>query len=208
MPYGMIGEGKKAAWGERKLRGVVFYEVTLPVSGWFAGRRRRRLWFRLMQSGVRKCIMPEKWHREAAAYGITPLDTVLLRRALLPRLLPPLEGKTVALRAVYADAAVVEVAHLLARTARYVTLDIDCGGETLGRQLWRDYGIGGSPGHPAALTVDFTDTVPGALSLGRAGELWCRIDGQILPETVAAALFLAGAVKKEDIEINSVPFNA
>ena len=208
MRYGMIGEGKKAAWRETILRGVVFYEVTLPVSGWFAGVRRRRLWHLLVRSGVRRCIMPEKWCREAAGYGIAPLDPTPLRRALLPRLLPPLAGKTAALRADYADAAVAEAAHLLAQRARYVTLDIRCGGDALRWQLWQGYGISTGPGQSPELTVDFTDTVPGALSLGRAGELRCRVDGQILPETVTAALFLAGAVKKEDIGIDSVPFNA
>ena len=207
MVFGYITEGKRAQWQEKELCGVLFYEVTLPVSHLFCRVHRRLLWKKLRRCGVRRCIMEQKWEAEAAQYGISPVEAAPLRRTLLPRLLPELTGQTVALRAQCADGDVVQAAELLARRARYVSLDVPRGGDILARQLRNKYGLSTLSGVPAAVTVDFTDTCRGALSLGEGGTMLCRAGGQILPEKVVAALFYAGTVKKEEIEIYSIPFN-
>ena len=170
MHIGYIKEGNHPAWQENCIRGVIFEEVVLPEQRGYGKILRRRFWRKLARRGVRQCIMEKRWEQEAAGFGMVRVTPAALRQALLPDFLPEMAGKTVKLKAASNSEMVEKAAYLLADRARYVELDITWGQEELAKKLWQRYGLSRTGGEPW-LTVDFTDTVPGALSLGSGGTM-------------------------------------
>lgn len=151
--------------------------------------------------------MEKRWEQEAAGFGMVRVTPAALRQALLPDFLPEMAGKTVKLKAASNSEMVEKVAYLLADRARYVELDITWGQEELAKKLWQRYGLSRTGGEPW-LTVDFTDTVPGALSLGSGGTMEVFWGDLPLSEEMATVLFQCGAVKKEELQVKSLPRNA
>lgn len=206
MSYGYIVEGKSIRLRQVTRWGLTLYRAAMPPGNGIYRWHRALMWRRLYRCGVRRCIMAPFWWAEAARFGVLPVEVISLRMELLPRFLPDLTGKTVVLRADSADRNVVCAAFLLARRARYVTLDVPRGGEALRRELWRRCGLSGAGG-AAAETVDFTGEVPGAVSLA-GGEAEYLLNGEPIPEQAAALLWQLRRVKKEDLLVKSPPRNA
>lgn len=204
--YGYITEGKPTRLRQVERWGLPFYQVVMPPGNGPAKWYRAFLWRRLYRRGVRRCIMEETWWAEAAEFDLLPVETMALRLAVLPRFLTGLSGKTAALCADHVNQDVVRAAFLLARQARYVTVDVPRGGEELRWELRRRYGLSGAGGS-AAETVDFTATIPGAIAM-TGGEMACQIEGKIIPEQAIALLWEQGRVKKEDLLIETPPRNA
>lgn len=155
--------------------------------------------------------MPQTLDAEAAHWGISPIEVLPLRLALLDEMLDLCTGVrcgTAALYAGYADADVCRAAEILARRARYVVLYIEDGGEMLAQELRCRYGLCvGGVGVPAVI-LDFTGAVKGAVRLDEMGEAAYEVDSKPMPERLAAALFAAQALQKEEIQIKSLPRNA
>lgn len=208
--YGYLAEGH-GEMNVSTIHGVPFLTAALPVTGAFCRLRRRRLWRQLRRAGVRYCVMPRQWDREAAQWGLIPVEVAPLRLALLDEYLdlcPDVRRGTAALCARYADAAVQHAAAVLARRARYVTLTLDQGGEVLAQELQRRCGLCVGSVERAAVTLDFTGCVSGAVILGETGEGIYEVGGQLMQERLVAALFTAQALKKEEICVKSLPINA
>ena len=206
MLYGYITEGKTIRLRQTERWGLPLYQAAMLTGNGLAKWYRAHTWRRLRRLGVRRCIMEEKWQAEAAEFGIWPVETTALRLEVLPRFLTGLTGKTVVLRAHSADNDAVRAACLLARKARYLTLEIPRGKEELALELRRRYGLSGAGGH-AAETVDFTGTVPGAIAMV-GGEMKCTIGGETVPEQAAVLLWELHRIKKEDLQVKSMPRNA
>ena len=204
--YGYITEGKPTWLRQVELWGLPFYQAAMPPGSGPAKWYRAFLWRQLYRRGVRRCIMEETWWAEAAEFGLLPVETTALRLAVLPRFLTGLSGKTAALYADHVNQNVVRTAYLLARQARYVTVDVPRGGEELRRELRRRYGLSGAGGS-AAETVDFTAAVPGAIAMV-GGEMSCQVEGELIPEQAAALLWEQGRIKKEDVLVETPPRNA
>ena len=219
--YGYVQEGREGILEMRQIAGMWFCALTLPVGGAFLGLRRRRWWRKLQKKGVRRAVLPAHLAAEGLQWGIAAVEVYSLRRALLGQILdccPPLTGKTVRLSAPCVTAAVGEAAEVLAQRGRYVDLQVGRGGEVLAAHLQRRYGLAVGAVGTVALTVDF-----GCGSLGRCIHLGedCAAHEQVVYEaetleceSVAAqeqllsALWEGEYMKKEEIQVKTILFNA
>lgn len=219
--YGYVVEGQAGSMVCRQILGMWFWRLTLPAEGAFCSLRRRRWWRKLQSAGVRRAVLPAHLTAEGVRWGIEPVEVYSLRRALLPQILdrcPSLSGKTVRLAAPYVTAAVGAAAEVLARRARYVDLQVGQGGEALAAHLQRRYGLAVGAVGTVALTVDF-----GSGSLGRCIYLGedCAARQQVVyhveklasvgvepQEQLLSALFGAGYLEKEEIQVKTIRFNA
>ena len=219
--YGYVVEGQAGSMECRQILGMWFWCLTLPAGGTFLGLRRRRWWRKLQSAGVRRAVLPDHLTVEGVRWGIEPVEVYSLRRALLPKLLdhcPALTGKTVRLVAPYVTAAVGAAAEVLAQRARYVDLQVGQGGEARAAHLQRRYGLAVGAVGTVALTVDF-----GSGSLGRCIALGedCAARQQVVyhaeklasvgvepQEQLLSALFGAGYLEKEEIQVKTIRFNA
>ena len=205
----------------RQILGMWFWCLTLPAEGAFCSLRRRRWWHKLQSAGVRRAVLPDHLAAEAAQWGIAPVEVYPLRRGVLPQLLdccPPLTGKSVRLAAPYVTAAVGAAAEVLAQRARYVDLQVGQGSEALAAHLQRRYGLAVGAVGAVTLTVDF-----GSGSMGRSIHLGedCAARQQVVyhveklasvgvepQEQLLSALFGAGYLEKEEIQVKTIRFNA
>ena len=219
--YGYVMEGQAGSMDCRQILGMWFCCLTLPIGGSFLGLRRRRWWRKLQKQGVRRAVLPAHLVAEGLQWGIAAVEVYSLRRALLPQILdrcPPLTGKTVRLTAPCVTVAVGEAAEVLAQRARYVDLQVGQGGEALAAYLQRRYGLAVGAVGTVALTVDF-----GSGSIGRCIALGedCAARQQVVyhaeklaaagvepQEQLLSALFGAGYLEKEEIQVKSILFNA
>ena len=219
--YGYVVEGREGCIERRQILGMWFCCLTLPIGGSFLGLRRRRWWRKLQSAGVRRAVLPAHLTAEGVRWGIEPVEVYTLRRAMLPQILdrcPTLTGKTVRLAAPYVTAAVGAAAEVLARRARYVDLQVGQGRDELALHLQRRYGLAVGAVGTVALTVDF-----GSGSLGRSIFLGedCAARQQVVyhaeklasvgiepQEQLLSALFGAGYLEKEEIQVKSIRFNA
>ena len=219
--YGYVVEGQAGSMVCRQILGMWFWCLTLPAEGAFCSLRRRRWWRKLQSAGVRRAVLSDHLTAEGVRWGIEPVEVYTLRRALLPKLLdhcPSLSGKSVRLAAPYVTAAVGAAAEVLARRARYVDLQVGQGGEALALYLQRRYGLAVGAVGTVALTVDF-----GGGSLGRCIALGedCAARQQVVyhaeklasvgvepQEQLLSALFGAGYLEKEEIQVKTILFNA
>ena len=130
--YGYVIPGHRLVLERRRLGGVWFAVAEIPCCGLLARFGRRRAFRLLRREGITRCVLPEQWAEEAAAYGLLPVEVYPLRQALLPRLLDrqgDLQHASAVLRAPYVSAAVSAAAMLLAQRVRYLSLET--GGGTL-----------------------------------------------------------------------------
>ena len=219
--YGYVMEGQAGSMDCRQILGMWFWRLTLPAGGAFLSLRRRRWWHRLQKAGVRRAVLPDHLTAEGMRWGIEPVEVYTLRRAMLPHILdrcPALTGKTVRLAAPYVTAAVGAAAEVLAQRARYVDLQVGRGGEALAAHLQRRYGLAVGAVGTVALTVDF-----GSGSIGRCIALGedCAARQQVVyhaeklvaagievQEQPLSALFGAGYLEKEEIQVKSILLNA
>ena len=219
--YGYVVEGQAGSMDCRQILGMWFWCLTLPAEGAFCSLRRRRWWRKLQSAGVRRAVLPDHLTAEGLRWGIEPVEVYSLRRVLLPKLLdrcPALTGKTVRLAAPYVTAAVGAAAEVLAQRARYVDLQVGQGGEALALHLQRQYGLAVGAVGAVELTVDF-----GSGSLGRCIALGedCAARQQVVyhaeklasvglevQEQLISALFGAGYLEKEEIQVKTIRFNA
>lgn len=219
--YGYVMEGQAGSMDCRQILGMWFWCLTLPAEGAFCSLRRRRWWRKLQSAGVRRAVLPDHLAAEGMRWGIEPVEVCSLRRALLPQILdccPPLTGKTVRLAAPYVTAAVGAAAEVLARRARYVDLQVGQGRDELALHLQRRYGLAVGAVGTVALTVDF-----GSGSIGRCIALGedCAAQQQVVyhveklasvgvepQEQLLSALFGAGYLEKEEIQVKTIRFNA
>ena len=219
--YGYVVEGQAGSMDCRQILGMWFWCLMLPAEGAFCSLRRRRWWRRLQNAGVRRAVLPDHLAAEGMRWGIEPVEVCSLRRAMLPQILdrcPSLSGKAVRLAAPYVTAAVGAAAEVLAQRARYVDLQVGQGGEALAAYLQRRYGLAVGAVGTVALTVDF-----GSGSIGRCIALGedCAAYQQVVyhaeklaaagveaQEQLLSALFGAGYLEKEEIQVKTILFNA
>ena len=219
--YGYVMEGQAGSMDCRQILGMWFCCLTLPIGGSFLGLRRRRWWRKLQKQGVRRAVLPAHLAAEGLQWGIAAVEVYSLRRALLPQLLdcvPSLAGKAVRLTAPCVTVAVGEAAEVLAQRARYVDLQVGRGGEALALHLQREFGLAVGAVGTVVLTVDF-----GSGSLGRCIALGedCAARQQVVyhaeklasvgvepQEQLLSALFGAGYLEKEEIQVKTILFNA
>ena len=219
--YGYVQEGREGSVEMRQIAGMWFCALTLPVGGSFLGLRRRSWWRKLQKQGVRRAVLPDHLTAEGVRWGVEPVEVYSLRRAVLPQILdrcPSLSGKSVRLAAPYVTAAVGAAAEVLARRARYVDLQVERGGEALALHLQREFGLAVGAVGTVALTVDF-----GCGSIGRCIALGedCAARQQVVyhaeklaaagievQEQLLSALFGAGYLEKEEIQVKTILFNA
>ena len=219
--YGYVVEGQAGSMVCQQILGMWFWCLTLPAEGVFCSLRRRRWWRKLQSAGVRRAVLPDHLTAEGVRWGIEPVEVYTLRRALLPQILDrcsSLSGKSVRLAAPYVTVAVGEAAEVLAQRARYVDLQVERGGEALALHLQREFGLAVGAVGTVALTVDF-----GSGSLGRSIYLGedCAARQQVVyhaeklaaagiepQEQLLSALFGAGYLEKEEIQVKTIRFNA
>lgn len=149
------GDGpKKPVLGERWLAGGRFMGLTMADSarprGPLAIARAKRAARRLQEAGVRRAVFPVDFPYTALfiRQGITPIETLPLRRALAAPLtrrrleqlgLAPTEA-VVGISGERMTRELWDTAKALALSFRYVLLSVP-GGEELARELRREYGI-------------------------------------------------------------------
>ena len=219
--YGYVMEGRQGNEERKQFLGAWFYCLTLPTGRGFSHIRRRKLWKKMYRAGVRRAVLPAALVDEAAGWGISAVEVHPLRRALLPQLLdccPAQEGKTVRLTAPCVTAAVREAAEVLARRARYVDLQVGQGSEELAQYLQRRYGLAVGAVNAVVLTVRFDGGGIGrSIHLGEDCAAYETIvyDAPILgaeeipaEEQLLAALLEGEYIKKEEIQVKSILFNA
>ena len=219
--YGYVMEGGRASLTMQRIGGVWFAVAVLPRGGVLAAYRRGRLLRRLRRQGIQQCVLPPSLTAEAKRYGLQGVAVEGLRLALLPQFLDmqgDLRRKTVVLRAEYVSSAVYRAAVVLAGRARYLALEIERGGEELARQLRQRFGLcTGRVGEPA-VTVSFAGMPAGnAICLGEDCQrcqqvTYALTEGLLEPwpvsEQLLAVLFEAGEIKKEQIHVKTISFNA
>ena len=209
----------------RQVAGLPVCRVTLrgrdgPLLRWLT----RRECGRLRRAGIRQGIWPA-----ALPCGMRPelhpVEIYTLRRALMPQLIGQaarqkgicLPQAAVRLTADGAELSVYYAARLLAERARYLQLDVGLGQQALEQWLWQRYGLS-CGGEEAVMEVSFRRGRAGdALLLGQDSrrqqvEYLTPPDLQIPEgedrEPLLAALFAAGRVKKAEIQVKSVQFDA
>lgn len=223
------GEGRPRAILERRAIGGAFFWV---LEAWGRerrlNRRIRRSLAELASRGVRCCVIPPEWPA-AWREGLAEVDEQGLRQALFPHMLDrlaeqgriSLSGATVELSAPWADRPVWEAARVLSRRCRYLRLRME-GAEALRHDLWRRYGIAAGGEGPAALQVCFGEPAGAAPALLLGPGCGLRQKAvYTLPEAVSAgvapypvtaelvaALWICGAVKTEEIRMQSLDFPA
>ena len=218
--YGYVIPGHRLVLERRRLGGVWFAVAEIPCCGLLARLGRRRAYRLLRREGITRCVLPEQWAEEAAAYGLLPVEVYSLRQALLPGLLDrqgDLQHASAVLRAPYVSAAVSAAAMLLAQRVRYLSLETGGGTVELADMLRCRYGLCAGRIDAAALTVCFGGAPPPgpAICLGpdcaRFQSLtYAPIPGlpQDAPEQLIAALFEVGEIKKEEIYVKTIARNA
>ena len=220
--YGYVREGERAGVTRQRIGGVWFAVATVPPSGLLAGYRRGRVLRKLRRQGIRTCVLPSALTAEAARWGLREMPVQELRLALLPQLLDmrgDLRRATAVLRADCADAAVYRAAAVLASRVRYVTLQVDAGGEALAEALRRRFGLCAGSVEGAALTVSFGGAPEhsAVICLGEDCGRYQRLtyempEGLLDPwpvsEQLLAALYQAGEIKKEEIRVKTIAPNA
>lgn len=215
--YGYVEVGRGRLPDLRQIGGVWFLAVTVPPGGGLAKYHRRYLLRRLSRVGATRCVLPPEVTEEAARCGLQPVEVQSLRLAMLPQLLDvrgDLRRETAVLQASCVTPAVYAAAAALAVRVRYLSLEVDSGGEMLARALRERFGLcAGRVGHPA-VTVSFGG-VPGenTLCLGQDCQRWQTIQYELTgdlpvvwppPEQLLAVLFEAGEIKKEQIRVKTI----
>ena len=221
--------GRPRVLVERRIIGGAAFCV---LEAW--GRQRRlsrrvhRALRELEMQGIRRYVVDPSWP-DVWREGLAEVEEDGLRQALFPRLLDwltqqgrlSLDGATVELSAHWADGAVWEAARILCRRCRYLRLRVE-GSGPLREELWRRYGVAAGGERPATLQVCFGEAAEGppALLLGPGcGRRQKAV--YALPEAIAAgledypvtpqlaaALWMCGAVKTEEIRLQSLDFPA
>ncbi len=208
----VYGRGKSR---KERIRGALFYTVYLPRQGWLSPCRRARRWRELRKNGVRFALFPPELREEAARFGVRPVSVAPLRRALMDQLVG--RGGCVRLAAHRVDGDVQRAALLLSRRYRHVVLDVGPGQEDLSRLLYRRFGVAGGSGKDWEMTVTFRDEAEKgrAIYLGEGCAAYQRITYRLADEQAdepdeawLGALFLAGSLKKDELCVKSVDFNA
>ena len=209
---------------EREVGGVGVLLLQIPrQTGWRQRRRLRKMLGELARRGVRRVVVQGGEVPELAEFGILPVDSFPLRRALLPKLLRwvdrewqlDLAGAAVMLRSDVSDAAAWQAALAISRQARYVHLDTGPGQARLEERLRRTVGLGRGGAEPVLEICLGRQSGGGrpALHLGcgcgaRQGlTLWTPQlpEGE---ESLLCALFQAEKLQIEDIQIRFVEFRA
>lgn len=219
--YGYATWGRRPTLTAENIGGVWFASVTLPEGGFLAAYRRRLVWRALRRRGVRRCVLPEVMEAEAARWDLLPVEVNRLRLAVLHQLLDTcgdLRRGTAVLRAECATPAVYRAAVVLAGRARYLSLELDNGGEALEQALRRRFGLClGRVGQPAVMVSFGGAPAENTICLGEDCRRYQRViydvpDGLPGPwpvsEPLLAVLFEAGAIKKEQIRVKTIAFNA
>ncbi len=208
-----------------QIAGLPICRVTLrgrngPLLRWLVRRENDTL----RQAGIRQGIWPSALP-EGLCPALRPVEVYTLRRGLMPQMIGQaarqkgvhLSRASVRLTADGAELSVYYAARLLAERARHLQLDVGLGQHALEQWLWQRYGLS-CGGEEAAMEVSFRRGRAGdALLLGED----CRRQQveYLLPpalpipegedrEPLLAALFAAGRVKKDEIQVKSVHFDA
>ena len=202
---------------QRQIRGIWFWWVPMPMEGKLAAWQRRRRWRQLRRRGVHRAIFPPDLAREAERWKIAPVPVYPLRRALWEQMLPK-GGDTALVRADHVDEAVRNSAMMLARRFRYLRLETGWGTEKLAQELLRRYGLGSGGSGEVEVAISFggEPTVAGEICLGEDCSRWQKVEYEAIEnlaewnssEELLCALFLSGAVKKEEIRVKRVGNNA
>lgn len=219
--YGYVEMGSQAALAVRQIGGIWFLAAVVPQGGGLAKLRRRRLLRRLNREKITRCVLPPVLAEEAARYGLYHIRVQDLRLAMLPQLLTlwgDLRRESAALRAEYASPAVYQAAEILARRVRYLSLEVDAGGDMLAQVLRQRFGLSTGGGGSPAVTVSFGGTPPdNAICLGEDCCRYQRVTYELMPpllepwppsEQLLAVLFEAGAIKKEQLYVKTISRSA
>lgn len=209
---------------EREVGGVGVLLLQIPrQTGWRQRRRLRKMLGELARRGVRRVVVQGGEVPELAEFGILPVDSFPLRRAMLPKLLRwvdrewrlDLAGAAVMLRSDVSDAAAWQAALAISRQARYVHLDTGPGQARLEERLRRTVGLGRGGAEPVLEICLGRQSGGGrpALHLGcgcgarQRLTLWTPQlpEGE---ESLLCALFQAEKLQIEDIQIRFVEFRA
>ena len=209
---------------EREVGGVGVLLLQIPrQTGWRQRRRLRKMLGELARRGVRRAVVQGGEVPELAEFGILPVDSFPLRRAMLPKLLRwvdrewrlDLAGAAVMLRSDVSDAAAWQAALAISRQARYVHLDTGPGQARLEERLRRTVGLGRGGAEPVLEICLGRQSGGGrpALHLGcgcgarQRLTLWTPQlpEGE---ESLLCALFQAEKLQIEDIQIRFVEFRA
>ena len=209
---------------EQEVGGMRVLVLHIPrQTGWRQRRRLRKMLGELARRGVRRAVVQGGTVPELAEFGIRPVDSFPLRRALLPQLLRwvdrewqlGLDGAAVMLRSDVSDAAAWQAALALSRQVRYVHLDTGPGQSLLEERLRRAVGLGRGGAEPVLGICLGRQSGGGrpALHLGcgcgarQRLALWTpqRPEGE---EGLLCALFQAEKLQIEDIQIRFVEFRA
>lgn len=215
--YGYVAVGGRSGLVRRQIGGVWFLTATVPSGGGLAMLRRRRLLRRLRKAGAVRCVLPPALTEEARRYGLRPIGVEGLRLAMLPQLLDmqgDLRRATAVLQAPWVTPAVYGAAAVLAARVRYLSLEVEAGGDALALALRQRYGLCvGRVGRPA-VTVSFGGAPEGsAICLGADCQRWQSVDYALEgvlpgidppPEQLLAVLFEAGRIKKEQIRVKTI----
>lgn len=215
--YGFVEVGGHPGLERRQIGGVWFLVATVPSGGALAGLRRRRLLRRLRKAGAVRCVLPPALTAEAGRYGLRPMGVQGLRLAMLPQLLDmqgDLRRAAAVLRAPWVTPAVYDAAVVLAARVRYLSLEVEAGGDALAQALRQRFGLCvGRMGSPA-VTVSFGGA-PGrdTICLGEDCQRWQMVDYALEgalpginppPEQLLAVLFEADRIKKEQIRVKTI----
>lgn len=216
--YGYVETGEHSALARRQISGIWFLAATVPYGGGLARLRRRYLLRQLRQKGAAQCILPPALTEEAGRYGLYPIDVQRLRLAMLPQLLDmrgDLRRETAVLRAPCVTPAVYDAAAVLTARVRYLSLEVNAGGEALARALRQRFGLCvGQVGHLPAVTVSFGGMPEeNTICLGQDCQRWQSLDYALEgvptevtppPEQLLAVLFEADRIKKEQIRVKTI----
>ena len=191
------------------------------------GRRQRRrlkkMLGELARRGVRRAVVQGGAMPELAEFGIRPVDSFPLRRAMLPQLLRwvdrewqlDLAGAAVMLRSDASDADAWQAALTLSRQTRYVHLDTGPGQALLEERLRRTVGLGRGGSEPVLEVCLGRQSGGGRpalyLGYGCAARQRLALWTPQLPEEeegLLCALFQAEKLQIEDIQIQFVEFRA
>ena len=224
--YGYVTWGRRPALTAENIGGVWFAAAALPETGPLAAYRRRLVWRALCRRGVSRCVMPEALEaalhgKRQSFWGLLPVEVSPLRLAMLHQLLDTcgdLRRGTAVLRAECATPTVYRAAVVLAGRVRYLSLELDNGGEALEQALRQRFGLClGRVGQPA-VTVSFGGAPSeNTICLGEDCRHYQRVTYDVpegmpgpwpVSEPLLAVLFEAGAIKKEQIRVKTIAFNA
>ena len=218
-------EGKGRPTLERRCVGGVWFWVLEgpPAVGW----RQRRLWNAALREmarrGVHRAVLQGVDAAIPAACGIIAVDSVGLRRSLLPQLLSWVDrewGLQLGSAAVLlsADSSGTDTWHAaveLSRRARYVTLDTGPGQAILEEELRSTLGLGTGGGRQVlevCLAAEARGGLPTLyLGHGCGGQQHLTLAAPGLEgveESMLCALFQAEKLPIQDIQVRFVEFRA